>query len=65
MMFLGLLSQQAAGNLIEERLKCEDFLTKRTLSHYKLPSELTLACDIGETHYMRNGGKTDLAQSET
>jgi hypothetical protein len=37
-MFLGfnsLLSQQTAGNLTQERLKCEDFLTKRTVSHYK------------------------------
>jgi hypothetical protein len=50
-MFLGfnsLLSQQAAGNLTQERLKYEDFLTKRTVSHYKLPSELNLASDIGK-----------------
>ena len=41
-MFLGfnsLFSQQAAGNLTQERLKYEDFLTKRTFYHYKFPSE--------------------------
>jgi hypothetical protein len=50
-MFLGfnsLLSQQAAGNLTQERLKYEDFLTKRMVSHYKFPSELNLALNIGE-----------------
>jgi hypothetical protein len=43
-----LLSQQAAGNLTQERLKYEDFLTKQTISHYKLPFELNIASNIGE-----------------
>jgi hypothetical protein len=47
-MFLGLLSQQAAGNLTQERLKYEDFLTKRTVSHYKFSFELNHASDIGK-----------------
>jgi len=46
--FNSLLSQQAAGNLTQERLKYEDFLTKRTVSHYKFSSGLNLASDIGE-----------------
>ena len=50
-MFLGFnsfLSQQAAGNLTQERLKYEDFLTKRTVSHYNFSSELNHASDIDE-----------------
>ena len=53
-LFLGLLSQQAAGNLSQERLKYEDFLTKRTVSLYKF-----------QTHYMRNGSETDAPQSKS